>query len=784
VPGVSRGSPGDLPMPLTSFVGRERELATTTRLVSTARLVTLTGSPGTGKTRLAIEVARRVRDQYADGVRLVSLASTVDAQMVAGAIASALGHPEPPSRRTATPLRERLHNKHLLLVLDNFEQVLPAAPLVTELLASCPALTVLATSRARLLVQGEHIFAVPPLALPASNPVASVEAIKQAEAVRLFVERARAARHDFALTAGNAPAVAEICSRLDGLPLAIELAAARIRLLPAAELLARLEHRLPLLTGGAVDLPARQRTLRNAIAWSDNLLSAHERVLFQRLAVFAGGWTLEAVERIAGGLEGLEALLDHSLVHQEEQQDVSPRFSMLESIREYAAEQLARSGEAGVVQRRHAGYYVAMAEEREAWPEWEAQDRRAPAEYGNLPAALRWFIVEYANLQAALRWCIASEQPELGLRLCLVLEEFWIRRGSMSEGRAYLQALLALPSGPSPTRARALITAAALARHQGDFAAAVFMLEQAVAVWRLLGDRYGLAVALSELALAEREQGGYARAISLLEESLALFRAVGDRHGVACSLDRLGTVAHAAGDYALAQARYEEALGAVREAGNEPLLAWLQQNLANLALDRGDRRAARSWLAAALALWKRLDERLGQINWLTAMACLAAAEGRPERAVRLAAAVRELNAAIGAPATPTYPRTYERRLTMARQALSERAAAAVWAEGQAMTLEQVLAYAEAPEPAPANAGASSRSARTNPDGLTSREQEITRLLGRGMSNQQIASSLVISERTVETHVGHILGKLDLHTRAQVAAWVHHHRRQAEPTRRG
>jgi predicted ATPase len=643
-PGPAGDRAGRLPAPLTSFVGRERELAEVARLLGVARLLTLTGPGGVGKTRLALRLAEGAAAGFPDGVWLVELAQVADPDLVAAAVAQALGVREGGGRSMPETLAAHLRATCLLLVLDNLEHLLPAARLVSDLLRAAPGLKVLATSREPLRLSGEQEFPVPPLALEAAADSADPTALVSGEAARLFVERARAVQPDFAPSGATAAAVAAICRRLDGLPLAIELAAARVRLLPPEALLARLEAAagaLPLLTGGPRDAPARHRTLRAALAWSHDLLTGGEQALFRRLAVFAGGSTIAAAEAIcrtgeggrgpgeagpaigetgAGGgdgtvVDGLAALLERSLLQRQRGPAGASRVGMLETVREYAAEQLQASGDDGALRGRHAAYYVALLEQ--SGPELPGPDK--VAWYDRLERDL-------PNLRQALDWCLAHE-PMTGLRAFASHQWlFWLERGYRAEGRR-LEALLAAAPGRTAVRARALVGAAWFAAARQDTGAARAHADQAAAIARELGDPWPRAWATLVLGvLAWQRDRDAAAERTLLEESQALLQAAGDEYGIRRARDLLAEHFLRLGDRERVKALLEASVAHARETGNR----WIvgpKLGLGRLARQEGDHRRAKELITESLAVLREIGHRHWMRGALFELGLLARSEG-------------------------------------------------------------------------------------------------------------------------------------------------------------
>ncbi len=623
----------NLPPQLTPLIGREQEVAAACTLLRRpqVRLLTLTGTGGIGKTRLAIEIATALLDDFIDGVYFVALAAITDPDLIMATIAQTLGLRESGEWGYAQPqllqqLQASLSEKHLLLLVDNFEQVASAAPRLAELVAACPNLKMLVTSRAVLHIRGEHECAVAPLALPDPKRPVDCENVSQYAAVALFVQRAQAIKPDFQITQANAPLIAEICVRLDGLPLAIELAAARVKVLPPQALLARLGHRLQILKIDSPDVLPRQQTLCNTLTWSYDLLNTQEQRLFRRLCVFVGGCTLEAAETICNDLgvsvlDGVSSLIDKSLLSQTEQTDHEPRLVMLETIREYGLECLNTSGEDVIAQRAHAAYYLALAEQA------------APELHGLQQAAwLERLEREHDNLRAALGWFLkpdgAGSSREMALRLGGALWKFWSARGLSSEGRTFLERALEGSEGVAASvRAKALSVAADFASVQSDDDLAEALSQESLDLYREVGDTRGIASSLSLLAsVVRRKKGNFAAARSLIEESLTLYREVGDKDAIAWSLWQLANNASMQGEYIRGRTLFEESLALYRELGNKWGIATaLKQSALWLFVAQGDQGIMQAWLEESLALFREVGDKDGMAfyYWLSGWVALS-----------------------------------------------------------------------------------------------------------------------------------------------------------------
>ena len=733
-PSTPRPATPAIPVPPNPLLGREDDVAAITALLAggAIRLLTLLGPGGVGKTRLALHLSAVLAEQFRDGAVFVALAALQDPALVMPAIAAALDLREVAGRALHAIVHDALRTRQLLLVLDNAEHLTDAARDIGALLAACPLLTVLVTSRAPLRLRGEQEYAVRPLAVPELDHLPTVRDLAVSPAVQLFVERARAGSPGFTLTQANAAAIAAICRRLNGLPLAIELAAPRIKLLDPTALLARLDHALPLLTRGARDLPERQQTMRRAIQWSYDLLDGDEQSLFRRLSVFTGAWTLEAVEALdantphgaEGAIDCLGRLVEQSLVVAEPAGDEN-RYWMLVPVREYAQEQLAAAREADAVREWHARFFLRLVEE--ATPRlWGHTD----------PYWFRRLVADYDNLRAALHWSLSNpDGAEIGLQLAAGLSRFWYLHGDWSEGRHWLGRALeqssALPAGRAHAMAhhgagrlaqsqteyaeamihyqaslerfqqledhegtaRVLYDFAGLSQAQGDFTRAAALGADCLRLYRSLGNSWGTAHALYQLSVVALERGDDDRAVRLGEESLALFRRVGTKGGIACALNVLGLALQGRGDWEPAAALHTEALALCRETSNKDGMAWSLRNLGAAMQQSGDLRRAAVSYAESLVLRQALGDKEGVARCLEGLAGVAVARGTADRAARLLGAAHTLREASNCAVPATDRALYAQTTAATRSRLDASAFATEWAAGRALSLEQAATYA-------------------------------------------------------------------------------------------
>jgi predicted ATPase/class 3 adenylate cyclase len=680
----------NLPPAVSRFIGRAHEVEEVSRLLTTTRLLTLTGPGGTGKTRLSVAAAQASLASYPAGAAWVGLSPIAEPKLVPSAIATVLGVVDEGTRDLVEAVAERIGADRLLLVLDNFEQVVPAAPVVHDLLARCAGLSVLVTSREVLHLAGEREYPVPPLALPDPARAGNLAELAANEAVALFIERAQAVRPDFVLNADNAESVAAICARLDGLPLAIELAAARVRILAPAAIRARLDQSLALLSGGARDLPERQQTLRGAIAWSYDLLEATERTFFERLSVFAGGWSIEAAEAVADPdgtlgmdvLDGLTALVEKSLVRGVDSEGDEPRFRMLQTIREFGLERLTAAGELAVVRDRHLQAMADLAEVAER-----------PLVGLDTKRWLDRLELEHDNVRAALRWALESGQTELGMLTAGRIWRFWHQRGHIGEGLAITRELLTQgDQGVSPGRAKALNGAGGLAYWQNDFpTAGGFYSEQRTAT-QTLGDRAGLAEAHYNLGYLAAIPGDHAAAIEHYEQALALWRELGDDFGVTSGLAGLGLVLYLRRDWDAALRTSREALGAAERIGDRFRAASALGVIGRVAMEMGDFALARSSGLQALEMFAEVGDATGLGLQLDDLGDLAMREGDPARGLLFGGAAAGLRVQVAGGAPPTLTRHGD-YIADARAALGPQEAEAAWGAGLAMDQDTAVARA-------------------------------------------------------------------------------------------
>jgi excisionase family DNA binding protein len=765
-----------LPAPLTRFIGREREIAAVgDRLCrDDARLVTLTGPGGVGKTRLSLRVAEEVADRFAAGVVFVSLAPVPRPDLVLPAVARALGVRESSDHPLAASLVAALRDRRLLLVLDNLEHLLDAATDLVDLLAACPKLTILVTSRTSLRLSIEQRIPTPPLALPDAGEAGLLDKLQEYEAIALFIERAQQACPGFALASDNAAEVLEICRRLDGLPLALELAAAWLRVLSPADLLARMDRRLALLTGGPTDQPSRLRTMRDAIAWSHDLLSNDERRLFRRLAVFVGDFTLDGAKQIwavdAKPMEAddgsrflhlLAGLIDKSLLHRTDAAAAQPRYAMLETIREFGLEQLVQRRELASVQTAHAAHYLALAE--------EAASSAGGAGGGEW---LHRLAADGSNLRTALDWLEQTGQADATLRMTSALWHYWYRHGDLAEGRDRLErALAAAPPEVTPVvRARALRGAGVLAWQSADYDWSRQRLEDALAAYGAVGDLTGTAWVLNSLGclfatLSEAEQ-----AEAHFGDALAIFRQLGDAVGIAQLTANLGELAEVEGRHELAIERLDTALAKWRDLDDRVGAARAQVYLGQALLARNKVARAETVLREALIAIRDIEYEQLLPAALRSIAQLAARRSDFTVAARWYGAEAGVREALGMKLPAARRAGHEGTIAAVREALGEAAFASAWEEGQSDPSGALAVLVNQGDVVDA-ADRVADDGRGGISGLTARERDVLRLVAQGRTDREIADALYVTRRTASKHVSAILAKLGVQSRAAAAAFA-------------
>jgi non-specific serine/threonine protein kinase len=771
----------NLPAHRTSLVGREREMLEIKRTLAMTRLLTLTGTGGTGKTRLALEVARELAPAYADGAWLVELAGISEPELVPAIVAGTLSVREQPGRPLVDSLLDDLSGKEMLVILDNCEHLIEAMACFTdELLDCCPKLRILATSREPLRVPGEVVRRVPPLPVPTDPALLTEGELARFAVTRLFLNRVHRGENDCAFFGRSLQAVARVCRRLEGIPLAIELAAARTAALSVEQIDERLGDSLKLLTTGFRSADPRHRTLRATLDWSYALLSEAERALLARLSVFAGGFSLEGAEALGSGdgvgegeaLDTLSQLVDKSLVAiEEDERDGTLRYTMLEPVLQYARQKMRESGQDDAAQEHHARFFLVLAEEAEpqmSGPEQEAWLRRLEREHANLRGALSWALNPSDGRESK------EYRTELGLRLAGALGRFWSVYGP-GEGLRWLERGLARGgAAPNGALAKALYEAGSIVLFQGDYQRAISLLEEGLALFRELGDKRGVATSLVNLGFAALHLGDKERASVLRQEIEELRREPLERITLAWSTTFLALATSYEGDYERSAALARESLGIYRELGDKRGISLCHIDLGFIELIRGDHERAAPLLEESVRVLKGSEDKFCLAYGIFGLAAVAAAREEPGRAARLwgaAAALREESGVVSLTQWELDAYDYEGRVSAARDMLGDEDAwEEAFAQGSAMSTKEAVEYALSEEGVPAAPEWPPADRRTD-DPLTRREKEVAALVAQGLTNRQIASDLHLSERTVGNHVSRILRKLGLASRAQVAAWV-------------
>jgi len=765
----------NLPVPLSTFIGREHEIVKVKRLILANRLVTLAGAGGSGKTRLALKVAQELTGKFRGGIWFVDLASLRDSNFIPQKISSSLDIRERPGRSPLDTLTSYLLERELLLILDNCEHLIEACVEITDLLLQkCPALHILATSREVMGITGEVAWTVLPLTLPDPQPWRNPDSAQQAlpkyeasESVQLFIDRVRTNDPEFDLTIKNGAWVAEICRRLDGMPLAIELAAAQVRSLTVQEIARRLDNRFQLLTSGSRTAPPRQQTLASTLDWSYELLSSKEQMVLQRLSVFAGGSTIQAAERVCAGgeiesanvLELLTRLVDKNLVTADRLERGETRYRLLETIREYAMGKLAESQENAEVQNTHLEFFLQFAEEAD----WKIKG----------PEEIEWYTRledEHDNMRAALSWALESKNAEVGLRLTNGLVFFWFVHGHVMEGIGWLEKSLAQKQGASmASEAKALtyLGTLLLNSEKKNFDKCALLHEKSLNLFRQLGDRSGIAWVLNQLGIVVLNQDELVKAKQLINESLALRRELGDPWSIAQTLQNLIPFALQENDYVKAKEYTEETIAWFEQAGDQRGVARTLRDLAELARLQGDFGSATEILTQSLSKLLELGDKWSVASVLESLAILASEQGHSEQAARLFGASEALRNLIGMPLQDLDSEDLQKYILRIRKDLGEKKIAQAWAQGGAVPFEEILAFVtQEPESA-----STLQTEKERFGGLTAREREAAVLIAEGLSNREVAEAMTVTVKTVEAYVTRIRRKLGFDSRVQIATWV-------------